>query len=147
MGCQGLNRVVDELFADLKGEYVFNFLDDLVYPSSAEQHVGHVQEVLRRLQQFGFTLNSEKMVLGASDIKYLGHHLSARGVKILPDRVKEIQQYPRPTNLRSLWRFNGVIGFYARFIRGYTDILAVLNELKRELCSLGESNIKRLLSH
>jgi hypothetical protein len=34
--CQGLSRVVDELFADLKGQFVFNFLDDfVVYSSSA----------------------------------------------------------------------------------------------------------------
>jgi len=25
VGCQGLSRVIDELFADLKGQYVFNF--------------------------------------------------------------------------------------------------------------------------
>jgi len=130
VGCQGLSRVVDELFADLKGEYVFNFLDDLVvYSSSAEQHVNHTREVLRRLQQFGFILNSEKMVLGASEIKYLGHLLSAQGVKILPDRVKAIQQYPRPTNLRSLRRFIGMVGFYARFIPCYADIVAMLHEL------------------
>lgn len=30
VGCQVLSRVMDELFADLKGRYVFNFLDDLV---------------------------------------------------------------------------------------------------------------------
>jgi hypothetical protein len=30
VGCQGLSRVFDELFADLKGKYVFNFLDDLI---------------------------------------------------------------------------------------------------------------------
>ena len=35
IGCQGLSRVVDELFADLKGRYVFNFLDDLVVYSSS----------------------------------------------------------------------------------------------------------------
>jgi len=39
VGCQGLSRVVDELFADLKGIYVFNFLDDLVvYSKSPEGH-------------------------------------------------------------------------------------------------------------
>jgi len=43
--------------------------------------------VLGRLQRFGFTLNPDKVVLGASEIKYLGHLLSARGVKILPERV------------------------------------------------------------
>jgi len=133
VGCQGLSRVVDELFADLKWEYVFNFLDDLVvYSASSEQHVGHVREVLRRLQQFGFTLNSEKMVLGAYEIKYLGHLLSARGVKILPDRVKAIQQYSSPTISRSLRRFCGMVGYYARFIPGYADIVAVLHELKKK---------------
>jgi hypothetical protein len=30
VGSQGLSRVIDELFADLKGRYVFNFLNDLV---------------------------------------------------------------------------------------------------------------------
>jgi len=39
VGCQGLSRVVDELFADLKGQCVFNFLDDLVvYSASIEEH-------------------------------------------------------------------------------------------------------------
>jgi hypothetical protein len=43
VGCQGLSRVVDELFADLKGKYVFNFLDDLVmYSPSVEEHVMHM---------------------------------------------------------------------------------------------------------
>jgi hypothetical protein len=30
VGCQGLSRVIDELSADLKGRYIFNFVDDLV---------------------------------------------------------------------------------------------------------------------
>jgi hypothetical protein len=63
VGCQSLSRVIDELFEDLKGRYVFNFLDDLVvYSPSAEEHVLHVQEVLRRLQTAGFTLNKLLLV-------------------------------------------------------------------------------------
>ena len=133
VGCQGLSRVVDELFADLKGVYVYNFLDDLVvYSESPEEHVRHLREVLGRLQTFGFTLNPDKVVLGASEIKYLGHLLSARGVKILPERVVALVNYPRPANLRALRRFIGMVGFYARFIPGYADIVAVLHELKRK---------------
>jgi hypothetical protein len=85
VGCQGLSRVVDELFADLKGRFVFNFVDDLVvYSPSVEEHRVHMREVLRRLQGSGFTLNPDKVTLGATEIKYLGHLLSAHGVKILP---------------------------------------------------------------
>jgi hypothetical protein len=44
VGCQTLSRVMDELFSDLKGNYVFNFLDDLVvYSPSAAEHVGYVR--------------------------------------------------------------------------------------------------------
>jgi hypothetical protein len=46
VGCQGLSRVVDELFADIKGQYVFNFLDLVVYSRSVDEHVDHVREAL-----------------------------------------------------------------------------------------------------
>ena len=133
VGCQGLSRAVDELFADLKGQCVFNFLDDLVvYSASIEEHARHVREVLRRLQGMGFTLNPEKIVLQATEIRYLGHLLSARGVKILPERVTALRQYPRPKNLRALRRFIGMVGFYARFIPGYANIATVLYKLKKK---------------
>jgi hypothetical protein len=50
----------------------------------------------------------------------------------MPDRVQAIRQYPRPTNLRSLCRFLGIVGFYARFIPGYSEVAAVLYGLKKE---------------
>ena len=53
VGCQGLSRVIDELFCDLKGQYVFNFVDDLVvYSASMEEHYGDVREVLHRSMRY-----------------------------------------------------------------------------------------------
>ena len=54
MGSQGLSRVIDELFADLKGDFVFNYLDDLiVYSRSVQEPAAHVRVVLQRLQEAG----------------------------------------------------------------------------------------------
>ena len=51
VGCQSLSRVINGLFSDLRGKYVFNFLEDLVvYSRSVVEHVAHVCEVLGRLQ-------------------------------------------------------------------------------------------------
>ena len=92
VGSQGLTRVADELFADMKERYVFNYLDDLVvYSRSVKEHMEHVRAVLQRLQEAGFTLNPDKMTIGASDVKYLGHSLSSRGVMVLPERVEAIK--------------------------------------------------------
>jgi len=133
VGSQGLSRVIDELFADLKGRSVFNFLDDLVvYSPSMEEHADHVREVLQRLQDAGFTLNPEKVTFAANEIKYLGHLVSSRGIKVLPDRVATIRSYPRPPNLRTLRRFLGMVGFYARFIQDFSGRAAPLHCLRRK---------------
>jgi hypothetical protein len=123
--------VVDNLFSDLKGKYVFNYLDDLViYPATVTEHKEHLREVLNRLQTAGFALNKEKVVLGAREVNYLGHYLSARGIRVIPDRVEMIKQFPRPRNLRSLRRFIGMVGFYARFIPDFSIKVAPLHSLK-----------------
>ena len=132
VGSQGLSRVIDELFADLKGRWLFNFLDDLVvYSPSIEEHVSHVREVLRRLQEASFTLNPDKLTLGAVEIKYLGHLISPRGIRVLTDRVTTIQRYPRPSNLSALRRFLGMVGFYAQFIPDFSRRAAPLHALKK----------------
>jgi len=132
VGGQGLTHVVDELFADVKGSFVFNYLNDLVvYSRSVEDHKSHVRAVLQRLKDAGFTLNPEKMSLGAKEVKYLGHSLSSRGISVLLDRVATIKAYPRPTNLRSLRRFIGMAGFYARFVPGFSQHAAPLHALKK----------------
>ena len=104
----------------------------MVYSPSVALHSAHLREVLRRLQSAGFTLNPEKVVLGVSEINYLGHQISARGVTVLTDRVQAINQYPRPNNLRSLRRFLGMVGFYARFIPGFSELADALHALKRK---------------
>jgi len=132
VGRQGLSRVIDELFVDLKERFVFSYLDDLViYSRSVEEHVAHLRTVLQRLQSAGFTLNPEKITVGASEIKYLGHS-SVRGISLLPVRVVAINSYPPPTNLRTLRRFIGMAGFYARFIPDFSKRAAVLHALKKK---------------
>jgi len=131
LGSQSLNRVVDELFADMKGRYVFNYLDNLVvYSRSVKEHMEHVRAVLQRLQEAVFSLNPDKMTIGASKIKYLGHSLSFRGVMVLPERVEAIKAYSRPTNLRTLRRFVGLTGFEARFIPDFSKRAALFHALK-----------------
>jgi hypothetical protein len=89
-------------------------------------------EVLRRLQVAGFTLNPEKVTISATEVTYLGHLLSAKGVEVLPDRVVAIKNYPRPTALRALRRFLGMVGFYARFIPEFSKRAALLHNLKKK---------------
>ena len=103
-----------------------------------------MREFLNRLQRSAFNLNTLKVALGASVFKYMDHPISAKGVNILPDMLTATQYYARPVNLRSLRRFIGTVGFYARFIPAYGSVAATLHELtKRERYSVGGRRIRR----
>lgn len=133
VGCQVLSRVVDSLFGDLKHAYVYNFMDDLVvYSRSLEEHLDHLREVFRRLEKAGFTLNRDKVELAQSEIKFLGHSLSSEGIKILPERVEAISQFPLPKNLKAVRRFLGMVGFYANFVKDFSQLAEPLHALKRK---------------
>jgi hypothetical protein len=133
VGSQGLSRVVDQLFADLKGKFVFNYLDDLVvYSYSLAEHASHLREVLGRLQQAGFTLNPNKITIGAQEITYLGHVLLSQGIRALPDLIAAIQSYSCSQNLRGVCRFVGMVGFYTWFIPDHSQHAEPLHALKRK---------------
>jgi hypothetical protein len=60
--------------------------DMLIYSRSIEEHLGHLKEAFGCLEKAGFTLNRDKVHLAQSEIKFLGHILSGRGIQILPPK-------------------------------------------------------------
>jgi len=122
---QTFQRMMDQVLWGLP--YCFVYLDDiLVASTSHEEHVQHLQEVLTRLQQHGLVLNAEKCVLGVESVDYLGHQVSASGISPLPDRVAAITKFPRPTTVRGLQTYLGMVNFYRRFLRGAAQVLRPL---------------------
>ena len=104
----------------------------MVYSKSPEEQRVHLRQVLGRLEKSAFTLHLEKIELGTSEIMYLCHLFSSKGIKVLPERMEVLQRYRRPRDLIGLRRFIGMVGFYARFIPTYSSIAAPLHALKRK---------------
>jgi hypothetical protein len=96
----------------------------------------------------------EKVVLVSNRIQFLGHILSEEGIEVNPERVQDINDLPRPQNLRAVRRFLGMVSFYARFIPRFSELVGPLNFLKRknvkfvwgELQELAFKNLKTALS-
>ena len=74
-------------------------------------------------------LNREKCVVGLNKIEYLGHILSAKGVSPTKAKVQAIQEADRPTDVKSLRAFLGMLNYYGRFIPNISNTLAPLYEL------------------
>lgn len=73
-------------------------------------------EVFLRLKDAGLKLNPKKCSLFQKEVKYLGHRVSEKGVFMDEDKVKAVQDWPRPTNLNELRSFLGICTYYRRFV-------------------------------
>lgn len=79
--------------------------------SAVADHEINLREALLRLQRAGFTLNKDKITLGASEIKYWGHYLSSAGVRVIPEQIEAIKSFPCTTTLRAVSHFIGIPEF------------------------------------
>ena len=94
------------------------YLDDiLVYSDSFDQHLQHLNQVLAILNKHKFQLSPQKCELTKTTIDYLGHTISAQGIRPLQERIDKILAIPQPTTLSKANAFIGAIGWYKKFIK------------------------------
>jgi hypothetical protein len=83
---QTFKRLMDSVLAGMP--HCFVYIDDVLVASASPQlHLQHLEEVLTRLQWHGLVLNMEKCQFGVAELDYLGHHISASGIKPMLSRV------------------------------------------------------------
>ena len=109
------------------------YVDDIiVFSSSPEEHLKHLNELFARLKKYGVIINPTKSQFGSSELQFLGHLVTADGIRPLPSKVESIKKYPLPTNIKQLRTYLGMINFYHRFINNLACVLAPLNEYLKE---------------
>ena len=67
------------------------YLDDiLVFSKTAAEHEEHLRWVLRKLADNKMYLKRAKCTFGRDSIEYLGHKVSAKGVKPDPKKIEVV---------------------------------------------------------
>jgi hypothetical protein len=51
----------------------------------------------------------------------LGHLVSAEGIFVDPRKIEAILKWERPTNMTEIRSFLGLVGYYRRFIEGFSN--------------------------
>jgi len=110
-------RFMDRVLAGLP--FCIVYLDDILIASpDVAAHQQHLEAVLQCLHDSGLVLNTDKCCFFCSQVDFLGLHVSSSGVAPLQERVAAIQRFQRPTTVKELQGFLGLINFYRRFIPG-----------------------------
>ena len=108
------------------------YLDDAIVASRTfEEHVEHLKQVFRKLDELGLTVALYKCQFGLSKITYLGYEISAQGITMKQEKQVDIASLSPPSSVSDVRSVLGKIGFYRRFIPHFADKTYNLTQLLR----------------
>ena len=109
------------------------YLDDiLIFSDTEEEHREHVKEILQRLREARLFAKLSKCEFHTKETEYLGYVVTPDGVKIDPERVRTILEWPIPKTVRDIRIFIGFMNYYRRFIQSFSKLATPLNKLTQK---------------
>ena len=91
-------RLMDKILRGLP--FASTYIDDiLVFSPDPIKHKEHLRQVFKYLQEAGLTPRGRKCHIGLTQVTYLGHVFSAKGMSPDPRKTLAISEWPRPTNV------------------------------------------------
>ena len=91
--------LMDTVLRPFLGKFVVVFLDDiLVYSRSKEEYLNHLRQVFEVLQEHQLYAKDSKCEFFKTEIHYLGHIISNKGIRMDPEKVDAILKWPHPCN-------------------------------------------------
>ena len=86
------------------------YLDNiLVTGTTKEEHLQRLDTVLQRLEEVGLRLKQGKCSFLLESVEYLGHSISASGLRPTKSKVRAITEAPTPQNETELRAFLGLV--------------------------------------
>lgn len=146
-------QIMDTMLSDLP--FSMAYMDDvIVYSTSVEEHKEHLQKVFQRIEDYGFSLQTQKCELFLPQIKYLGFIVDEQGRRPDSTKIAAIKDIPIPRNKSELQAFLGLVNYYNSFVPRMHSLRAPLNELLRkdvkwtwsQSCQQAFNDIKSILS-
>ena len=124
-------KVMQQVLQGCNG--VHNIMDDIiVHAKTQSEHDECLENVVRVLRDKGITLNRDKCQFNMSQVVFMGHVLSGRGVGPSDVKVKAVVEAREPKTSAEVRSFLGLVNYSARFIPDLATISAPLRELTKK---------------
>ena len=115
-------KIMDQVLQGLPG--VVCYLDDILIASQPADHMTRVMQVLERLRLHGIQVKKSKCAFMTNSVTYLGHVISADGIRPTSDKVKAIRELKQPNDVHQLRVLLGLVNYYAKFIPNQATLLS-----------------------
>ncbi|GKD44102.1 reverse transcriptase domain-containing protein [Tanacetum coccineum] len=109
------------------------FIDDiLVYSKNEEEHGKHLKVILELLKKERLYAKFPKCDFWLDSAQFMGHVIDRNGVHVDPAKIEAIKSWAAPTTPTKVRQFLGLVGYYRRFIEGFSLISKPLTNLTQK---------------
>ena len=113
--------------------FAIAYLDDIIkFSKTPQDHLSHIRKVFKKLKSSNLSMKKSKCNFFSKGIQYLGHIISATGIRPLPSKIHAIQHMQPPTTTKQVQAFLGLVRYYRKFIKGFANLAKPLTLLTRQ---------------
>ena len=94
-----------------------------------QDHDKNLSLLLERCRQKSVKLNRHKVVLRVQQVDFMGHLLTAHGLKPDPNKVEAILKLETPGTKEKIERLNGTVNYLAKFLPRLSQVMDPLRRL------------------
>lgn len=131
--CSVYQRCINRALAPLLGTSAQVYVDDVLSKCAEfSEGISHLERILIALQDAGFSVNADKCSFFKRSIEYLGNVVSDGQVRPSPRKVEALVKAPIPKNVKQVRQFNGLAGYFRKYIPDFSRIMVPLYELTKQ---------------
>jgi hypothetical protein len=121
------------IFHEYIGDFVLIYLDDVLTLSrTPEEHLVHLRKVFEKFRSHHMQVKLSKCKFLQKEIKYLGHILSAEGVRPDPAKIQTLRDWEFPSTSPGVMQFLGLANYFRKFIPNFSRVAAPLYDLTKQ---------------
>ena len=123
-------REIQTVLKEFPWKKVVVYIDDiLIMEETFEKQLLLVEKVLQTLCNHGIKIKPDKCQWFAEEVSFLGHSISADGLKKQQVYIDKVDSFPRPNTVTQLQEFLGLVNFQRKFVEHASTIQKPLSEL------------------
>jgi len=105
-------RTIDDILREQIGKFCYVYVDDVIVFSEDENaNIRHVDWVFKSLHDANMRVSAQKSRFFKKSVSFLGFIVTNNGATTDPDKIRAIQEFPKPKNVFEVRSFLGLASY------------------------------------
>ncbi|GKB94816.1 putative reverse transcriptase domain-containing protein [Tanacetum coccineum] len=102
------------------------------FPEDKKEHEEHLKAILELLKKEELYAKFSKCKFWIPKVQFLGHVIDCQGIHVDPAKIESIKDWVSPKTPTEIRQFLVLVGYYRRFIEGFSKIAKPMTKLTQK---------------